>query len=52
MDQMDQREVIVRPSSKGSDHLMVTWKVIDGVYQHTDVREEAKENAFSIGQSQ
>lgn len=51
MDQMDQGEVIVRPSSKGSDHLTVTWKVTDGVYQHIDVREEGKENAFSLGQS-
>lgn len=51
MNQMDQGEVIVRPSSKGADHLTVTWKVTDGVYQHIDVREEGKENAFSLGQS-
>ena len=48
---MDQGEVIVRPSSKGSDHLTVTWKVSDDIYQHVDVREEGKENAFSLGQS-
>jgi transcription elongation factor SPT6 len=29
----------------------VTWKVADGIYQHIDVREEGKENAFSLGQS-
>ncbi|XP_068086670.1 transcription elongation factor SPT6 [Anabrus simplex] len=51
MEQTDQGEVIVRPSSKGADHLTVTWKVADGVYQHIDVREEGKENAFSLGQS-
>nr|CAD7567502.1 unnamed protein product [Timema californicum] len=51
MAQMDQGEVIVRPSSKGTDHLTVTWKVTDGVYQHIDVREEGKENAFSLGQN-
>ena len=51
MDTMDQGEVIVRPSSKGSDHLTVTWKVADDIYQHIDVREEGKENAFSLGQS-
>ncbi|KAG8224517.1 hypothetical protein J437_LFUL004208 [Ladona fulva] len=51
MEQMDQGEVIVRPSSKGADHLTVTWKVTDGIYQHVDVREEGKENAFSLGQS-
>lgn len=51
MENMDQGEVIVRPSSKGSDHLTVTWKVTSGIYQHIDVREEGKENAFSLGQS-
>ncbi|XP_013115502.1 transcription elongation factor SPT6 [Stomoxys calcitrans] len=51
METMDQGEVIVRPSSKGSDHLTVTWKVTKDIYQHIDVREEGKENAFSLGQS-
>lgn len=51
METMDQGEVIVRPSSKGSDHLTVTWKVTDDIYQHIDIREEGKENAFSLGQS-
>ena len=27
-------DVVIRPSSKGHDHLAVTWKVDDGVYQH------------------
>ncbi|XP_039292182.1 transcription elongation factor SPT6 isoform X2 [Nilaparvata lugens] len=48
---MEQGEVIIRPSSKGSDHLTVTWKVSDGIYQHIDVREEGKENVFSLGQT-
>ncbi|XP_031559934.1 transcription elongation factor SPT6-like [Actinia tenebrosa] len=48
---MEQGECIVRPSSKGSDHLTVTWKVEQGIYQHIDVREEGKENAFSLGRS-
>lgn len=48
---MDQGEVIIRPSSKGSDHLTVTWKVCDDIYQHIDIREEGKENAFSLGSS-
>lgn len=51
MDTMDQGEVIVRPSSKAPDHLTVTWKVAEDIYQHIDVREEGKENAFSLGQS-
>lgn len=48
---IDTVEVIVRPSSKGSDHLTVTWKIADGIHQHIDVREKGKENAFSLGQS-
>ncbi|XP_059829258.1 transcription elongation factor SPT6 [Hypanus sabinus] len=51
METMDQGDVIIRPSSKGANHLTVTWKVTDGIYQHIDVREEGKENAFSLGQS-
>uniref|UniRef100_A0A8C7TMX8 SPT6 homolog, histone chaperone and transcription elongation factor n=1 Tax=Oncorhynchus mykiss TaxID=8022 RepID=A0A8C7TMX8_ONCMY len=49
MESMDQGDVIIRPSSKGENHLTVTWKVADGIYQHIDVREEGKENAFSLG---
>lgn len=51
MTNMDQGEAIIRPSSKGSDHLTVTWKVCDDIYQHIDVREEGKENAFTLGTS-
>ncbi|XP_050684543.1 transcription elongation factor SPT6 [Leptidea sinapis] len=51
MESMAQGEVIIRPSSKGSDHLTVTWKVAEGICQHIDVREEGKENAFSLGRS-
>lgn len=35
----------------GTDRLTVTWKVTDGIMQHIDVREEGKENAFSLGSS-
>jgi len=44
-----QGDAVIRPSSKGNDHLAVTWKVADGVYQHIDVLELQKENEFSIG---
>ncbi|KAK0728681.1 SH2 domain-containing protein [Lasiosphaeria miniovina] len=44
-------EVVIRPSSKGNDHLAITWKVADGVYQHVDVLELQKENEFSVGRS-
>ena len=36
---------------QGSDHLTVTWKVADATLQHVDVREEGKENVFSLGRS-
>ncbi|TGO11015.1 hypothetical protein BTUL_0119g00150 [Botrytis tulipae] len=42
-------DAVIRPSSKGNDHLAVTWKVADGVYQHLDVLELQKENEFSLG---
>jgi len=45
----EQGEVIIRPSSKGTDHLTVTWKVTDNICQHIDVRETDKQNEFSLG---
>ncbi|OCK83182.1 transcription elongation factor-like protein spt6 [Lepidopterella palustris CBS 459.81] len=42
-------EVVIRPSSKGLDHLAVTWKVSDNIYQHLDVLELDKENEYSLG---
>lgn len=42
-------DVVIRPSSRGHDHLAVTWKVAHGVYQHIDVLELDKENEFSVG---
>ncbi|EPE04984.1 transcription elongation factor spt6 [Ophiostoma piceae UAMH 11346] len=42
-------DMVIRPSSRGNDHLVVTWKVADGVYEHIDVLELQKENEFSVG---
>ena len=42
-------DLVIRPSSKGSDHLAITWKVDDGIYQHIDVKEEDKPNDYSVG---
>ncbi|OTA70500.1 SH2 domain-containing protein [Hypoxylon sp. EC38] len=44
-------DVVIRPSSKGNDHLTVTWKVADGIYQHIDVLELQKETEFSVGKT-
>jgi transcription elongation factor SPT6 len=42
-------DVVIRPSSKGIDHLAVTWKVDDGLYQHLDVVEIDKPNPQALG---
>lgn len=34
LDKQQRGDVIIRPSSKGFDHLAVTWKVDDKLYQH------------------
>ena len=44
-------DVVIRPSSKGLDHLAVTWKVSDSVYQHIDVLELDKDNEFAVGKT-
>ena len=46
---MDVGDALIRPSSKGSDHLTITWKIGKSCFQHVDVLEEKKINAFSIG---
>ncbi|RKP34508.1 SH2 domain-containing protein [Dimargaris cristalligena] len=42
-------DVVIRPSSRGNDHIAITWKVCDGVYQHVDVKEEDKESDAAVG---
>lgn len=42
-------DLVIRPSSKGFDHLVVTWKVSNNTYQHLDVLEMNKPNQFSLG---
>lgn len=48
---MNRGDLVIRPSSKGHDHLAVTWKVADGVFQHIDVLELDKENEFTLGRT-
>jgi len=48
---MEQGEAIFRPSSKGPDHLTLTWKVEDAMLQHVDIKEQGKPNAYSLGRS-
>ncbi|KAG9508769.1 Transcription elongation factor SPT6, partial [Fragariocoptes setiger] len=46
---MEQGSAIIRPSSQGPEYLTLSWKVADGINQHVSIREEGKENAFSLG---
>ncbi|EGN93242.1 hypothetical protein SERLA73DRAFT_126732 [Serpula lacrymans var. lacrymans S7.3] len=39
LDKQQRGDVVIRPSSKGADHLAVTWKVDEKLYQHIDVTE-------------
>ena len=41
-------DVVIRPSSKGVDHLAVTWKVSDNIYQHINVLELNKTSQFGV----
>ncbi|KAJ1972877.1 Transcription elongation factor spt6 [Dimargaris xerosporica] len=42
-------DVVIRPSSLGNDHIAITWKVSDGIYQHVDVTEEDKDSEMAVG---
>ncbi|KAJ2633826.1 Transcription elongation factor spt6 [Coemansia sp. RSA 1290] len=44
-------DCVIRPSSRGPDHIAITWKVGDGLFQHIDVREENKPHAAALGLS-
>ncbi|KAF9483749.1 transcription elongation factor SPT6 [Pholiota conissans] len=39
LEKQQRGDVVIRPSSKGINHLAVTWKVDDKLYQHIDVTE-------------
>ncbi|ODV87551.1 hypothetical protein CANARDRAFT_174585 [[Candida] arabinofermentans NRRL YB-2248] len=42
-------EFVIRPSSKGNDHLTITWKIENQLFQHIDVIEHDKLNEYSLG---
>ncbi|KAG5645250.1 hypothetical protein DXG03_006667 [Asterophora parasitica] len=48
LEKQQRGDVVIRPSSKGINHLAVTWKVDDRLYQHIDVTEP---NADPTGQT-
>jgi transcription elongation factor SPT6 len=42
-------DCVVRPSTKGNDHISITWKVDDKIFKHIDIKEEEKPNDWSLG---
>jgi transcription elongation factor SPT6 len=44
-------DVVIRPSSKGLDHLAITWKVAENIFQHIDVLEMDKETPYTLGKT-
>ena len=49
LNQMEQGDCIIRPSSKGADHLTCSWKIHDGVTGHIDIKEDDKINNYTLG---
>lgn len=49
LSEMEQGHAIIRPSSQGQNYLTLSWKVAEDIYQHVTIREEGKDNAFSLG---
>ncbi|KAJ1916301.1 Transcription elongation factor spt6 [Mycoemilia scoparia] len=40
---------VIRSSSRGMDHIAITWKVGEGIFQHLDVVEKDKPNEMAVG---
>lgn len=36
---------------QGPDRLTLTWRLGPAIYSHVDIKEEGKENAFSLGKT-
>jgi len=49
LQEMEQGHAIIRPSSAGQNYLTASWKVANNIHQHINIREEGKDNAFSLG---
>ncbi|AGO10021.1 AaceriAAR031Wp [[Ashbya] aceris (nom. inval.)] len=44
-------EFIIRQSSRGDDHLAITWKLDKDLFQHVDILELDKENPLALGKT-
>ena len=47
----DQGDCIIRPSSKGHDHLMASCKKHTDIINHVDILESNKPNQYSLGET-
>ncbi|KAF9581645.1 Transcription elongation factor spt6, partial [Lunasporangiospora selenospora] len=44
-------ELVIRPSTKGADHLTITVKLADDLFKHFDILEIDKKDDFSLGKT-
>ncbi|AMD21941.1 HFR086Wp [Eremothecium sinecaudum] len=44
-------EFVIRQSSRGDDHLAITWKLDKDLFQHVDIQELNKENPLALGRT-
>lgn len=42
-------DFVIRQSSRGDDHLVITWKLDRDLFQHIDIQELDKENPLALG---
>lgn len=42
-------DFVIRQSSRGDDHLAITWKLDKDLYEHIDIKELDKENPLALG---
>ncbi|KAG0236910.1 Transcription elongation factor spt6 [Actinomortierella wolfii] len=44
-------ELVIRPSTRGADHLSITVKIAENLYKHYDVLELDKKDDYSLGKT-
>ena len=44
-------DIIIRPSSKGFDFVVISWRLEMDVYHHIEIREENKDTPWTLGRS-
>ncbi|CAH02429.1 chromatin-remodeling histone chaperone SPT6 [Kluyveromyces lactis] len=44
-------DFVIRQSSRGDDHLAITWKLDKDLFQHVDILEKDKENPLALGKT-